>query len=173
MSEIPKNTTEDREFKKSTKIAAGIIGGLMVTSIVGGAIERNIREENRVHSVTEEYEHNQNILDEIESKSQQYVDASKDDMVAYLPISEGRTLYEDALSLIPDSLEDSEFVQFTILESSKSNANYQPTSIFAITKEKIDGEDTLLVRPIDASVLNTEIADPETGLFTSSLDSED
>lgn len=160
MSEIQKHTQDDREFKKSTKIAAGIIGGLMVTSIVGGTIERSSREEERVHLITEEYEHGQDILGEINSRSKILFDSEKDDMVGYLPITEGETLYDTALSLIPESFKDNQFVQYTLLESAKSNGTYQSDDIFAITKEEIDGKETLLVRPIDSSAANTNIPVP-------------
>jgi hypothetical protein len=81
-------------------------------------------------------------------------------MVGYLPITEGETLYDTALSLIPESFKDNQFVQYTLLESAKSNGTYQSDDIFAITKEEIDGKETLLVRPIDSSAANTNIPVP-------------
>jgi hypothetical protein len=149
-------------YNFATKAAAVMLAGAAVVGI-GSAVENGIKNADREHSVRADWGHDQAIINEIDTKSNQlYIpsEESNDSMVGYIPVIGEKDLYGSVLSLVPDEDEKNDFVQFTVLESSKAQGVYQPSESFGLFSDTIDGESTYIVRQIDNSQANTYVEDP-------------
>ncbi len=155
--------SHDPEYSRATKVAAGLLAGGLVLG-VGATVERGIRENNRNEAISQENERKEAVLNEIDTKAGKlYIpeEESSESMVGYIPVIEGSSLYDSMLGFIPEDSAKNDFVQYTVLESSKAQGTYQPDESFGLFGDTIDGKQTYIVRQIDNSTANGYIEIPD------------
>lgn len=148
------NEVDERIFSTTARrmVAGGLIGGTLVAGAVVDSIHRgNIADDIR-EKASQEQEHEQAVLNEINEKSTVVLtpgDLDTVEVIDVIPQIGESDLYGEAISLIPSEFEDDGFVTYTVTESSRAQGIYQPDDSFVLVSEEIDGRDTLIVQKFD------------------------
>jgi hypothetical protein len=135
------------------RVAVGAAAiGIGAALLAGGqAIPNEIKHNDRVASVTAEYENDQNILNEIKKQSLAPVDPAS--IVGIFDITEGTTINSESIKIV-ESLPayqsagktQQEWIDFALLESGKAQGSYDLNEKFAVTEVEINGKSTYVVQ---------------------------
>lgn len=144
---------EKGSVNKATVATVGLITGAALLS--GGLIAQNvsneIRNNDRVATITAEYEHNQDILAEIQTEALAPVDPAS--IVGIFNVSEGQTINSLSINIVDAQAEyqnadetTKDWIDYTILESGKAQGTYHIDETYVVSHVTIDGKDTFIVQ---------------------------
>jgi len=141
-------------------VGIGAAGALLVGAVVGSHIENDIRDNERIATITQEYEQNQNLLTEINDKALADVDPAS--IVGIFDITPDSTVNGKSIEILEtlsgyESADETakHFIDFTMLESGKAQGSYDIDDTFVITEVEIDGKETYIVQDGSDVQLNT------------------
>jgi len=132
-------------------VGVGVAGTLLVGGLVGSNIEQQHREDERVASISQEYEQNQNLITEIQDRALANVDPAN--IVGIFDITPGSTINGKSLEILETlpgyeagDESDKNFIDFTMLESGKAQGPYELDDTFVISQTEINGQETYIVQ---------------------------
>lgn len=131
---------------------AATVGALAFGAVsIGQALSNEAKHDDRVAAVTGEYQHNQDVLKDIQNKAVDPVDPAS--IVGIFNVSEGKTVNQLSIDIVDGQPEytqadqaTKEWIDFTILESGKAQGSYDVGDTFVVSQTEIDGKKTLIVQ---------------------------
>jgi len=160
----------------SNKVGLALAGGALLLggAVIGQAVSNEVAHNDRVASVTAEYQHNQDILEQIKSESVGKVDPAN--VVGVFDIKDGATVNQLSINIVstqPEYMNGDEatqdWIEFAILESGKAQGSYDNGDVFVVSHTEINGKDTFIVQdgstieyPTPPMVSGNAIPSPDT-----------
>ena len=151
------------EHKAAAIITVGVLGGVGYGA--GQAAQNSNAQNERVASAAQSYEHNESVQAEIKEKAHDRV--RPESIVGIFDIEPNTTISELSEEIVekqPQYQEadqkEKDFIDYTVLESGKAQGSYDVKDTFVVSKDTIDGKDTLIVQ--DGEDIANELTAPDT-----------
>lgn len=136
-----------RRFAAGVVVGAVLVGSLAIVQ----SISNETKHDDRVAAVKAEYEHNQDILHDIEEKAASKVDPAN--VVGSFNVKEGTTVNQLSIDIvdaqsgyIQADQATKQWIHFTILKSGEAQGIYNVGDNFVVSHAKINDKNTFIVQ---------------------------